>query len=110
VTLEKATIERYIPGGESVDVLFNPTEYQLSQSNQFAEVAVPGLGAPLLQFGRGNARTLSMQLFFDTYEQRTDVRQHTRKINYSSPRDRFQAPRASDLQICLGRPDLHWRA
>jgi len=79
MALEKASIESYI-GGESLDVLFNPTEYRLSQSNQFAEVAIPGLAAPLLQFGRGNARTLSMQLFFDTYENGTDVREHTAKL------------------------------
>jgi hypothetical protein len=79
--LEKATIKRYIPGGgEDIKVLFNPTEYQLNQSNQFAEVSIPGLAAPPLQFGRGNARALSMQLFFDTYEQQTDVRVHTGKL------------------------------
>jgi nucleoid-associated protein YgaU len=80
MALEKATIEPKIGGGESFEVLFNPTEYRLSQSNQFAEIAIPGLAGPLLQFGRGNARTLSMQLFFDTYEQRTDVRDHTSKL------------------------------
>ena len=79
--LEKATIQRYIPGGgQPIKVLFNPTEYQLNQSNQFTEVSIPGLAAPPLQFGRGNARTLSMQLFFDTYEQQTDVRVHTREL------------------------------
>lgn len=79
MSLTKATIEPYI-GGEKVEVLFNPNEYRLNTSNQFTEVAIPGLAAPLLQFGRGNAVTLSMQLFFDTYEKRTDVRDHTRKI------------------------------
>lgn len=79
--LEKAAIKRYLPkGGEAIEVLFNPTEYRLEQSNQFAEVAIPGLAAPLLQYGRGNARTLSMQLFFDTYEQGKDVREHTKKV------------------------------
>jgi hypothetical protein len=81
MALEKATIEPYIGGGgEKIEVLFNPTEYRLTKSNQFAEVAIPGLAAPLLQFGRGNARTLSMQLFFNTYEQRDDVRQYTSKL------------------------------
>lgn len=81
MALEKATIEKITGQNKDViKVLFNPTEYQLTQSNQFAEVAVPGLGAPLLQFGRGNARTLTMQLFFDTYEAGIDVRTHTRKI------------------------------
>ena len=80
MALEKATIKRYIPPGETIKVLFNPNEYRLAVSNQFAEAAIPGLAAPLLQFGRGNASTLSMQLFFDTYEQRTDVRQYSGKI------------------------------
>lgn len=80
--LTKATIKRHIPDGEEIKVLFNPTQYRLSKSNQFAEVAIPGLAAPLLQFGRGNAHTLSMQLFFDTYtyDAGKDVRQYTKKV------------------------------
>jgi hypothetical protein len=79
--LEKATIGVYIgTKRDPITVLFNPTEYQLNQSNQFSEVSIPGLAAPPLQFARGNARTLSMQLFFDTYEQRTDVRVYTRAL------------------------------
>lgn len=67
--LEHATIEIVQPAGatEPIEVLFNPKEYKLARSNQFSEIAVPGLESPPLQFGRGNARTLSMQLFFDTY-------------------------------------------
>lgn len=78
--LEKATIQTVIGGGGTVQVLFNPNEYRLSGGNQFAEVAIPGLPAPPLQFVRGTARTLSMQLFFDTYEQGTDVREHSGKV------------------------------
>lgn len=81
MSLEKATIKRHLPPrGETIEVLFNPTQYKISKSNQFAEVGVPGLAAPLLQFGRGNAGVLSMQLFFDTYEQRVDVRTYTGKV------------------------------
>jgi nucleoid-associated protein YgaU len=87
--LEKAKITQIVPAGSEVDVLFNPTEYRLSKSNQFAEVAIPGLSAPMLQFGHGNAQTLTMQLFFDTYDPQSnnslagkneDVRSHTRKV------------------------------
>jgi hypothetical protein len=74
-------------GGEDIKVLFNPTQYQVTESNQFAEVAIPGVGAPPLQFVRGTARTLSMQLFFDTYDpvqsnvkQGSDVRKYTDQI------------------------------
>jgi nucleoid-associated protein YgaU len=79
--LEKATIQ--IVAGQAqdpIEVLFNPNEYRLSAANQFAEIAIPGLEAPPLQYVRGNARTLSMQLFFDTYESGSDVREHTSKI------------------------------
>lgn len=81
MSLEKATIE-YTANGrkETVEVLFNPSEYRLNKANQFAEIAVPGLEAPPLQFVRGGARTLSMQLFFDTFEKGSDVRDHTQKI------------------------------
>lgn len=77
--LEKALI---LPEGAEppIPVLFNPTQYSLEQGNQIAEVGVPGLGSPLLQYVRGNGRTLSMELFFDTYEQRSDVRFYTTRV------------------------------
>ncbi len=74
-------------GKTAIKVIFNPTQYQVTESNQFAEASIPGVGAPPLQFVRGNARTLSMQLFFDTYDpvldnvkQGSDVRQYTDQI------------------------------
>ena len=78
MALEKASITP--DRGQDIPVLFNPTQYGLDQGNQIAEIGIPGLGAPILQYVRGNARTLSMELFFDTYEQQTDVRKHTDKI------------------------------
>ena len=76
--LKKAVIES--EGGEEITVLFNPTQYNLDKSNQFAEVGVPGLASPILQYVRGNSRTLTMDLFFDTYEAGTDVSQQTGPI------------------------------
>src|SRR5271163_1534975 len=61
-------------------VLFNPNQYSLEKANQIAEVGVPGLQAPILQYVHGNARTLTMELFFDTYEEQTDVSDYTNKI------------------------------
>jgi hypothetical protein len=68
------------PGGETITAMFNPEEYSLSKDNNFAVVPVPGLGSPLLQFVNGNSQTLAMELFFDTYEEHTDVREETDKI------------------------------
>ena len=53
-----------------IKVLFNPEKYTLEKSNQFAEIGIPGLESPLLQYIRGNIKTLTMELFFDTYEKR----------------------------------------
>ncbi|HEY1370509.1 MAG TPA: LysM peptidoglycan-binding domain-containing protein [Gaiellaceae bacterium] len=81
MALEKALIKPETPSGAPpIPVLFNPTRYGLESSNQFSEQAVVGLGSPILQYVRGNARSLSMELFFDTYEQASDVRQHTDRI------------------------------
>jgi len=81
MNLEKAIIKKVVPdSGKVFQVLFNPNEYRLSAGNQFSEVSIPGLPSPPLQYVRGNARTLSMQLYFDTYEQGSDVREHTTKV------------------------------
>ena len=48
-------------------VIFNPTEYSLEKSNTFSEAAIPGLGSPILQYSRGQSRTLSLELLLDTY-------------------------------------------
>jgi hypothetical protein len=90
VPLEKATITNTVTG-ERVPVMFNPEEYSLNKDLNYAQSAVPGLSAPLLQFVHGNMGTLEMELFLDTYEahregskvlneQGGDVRELLRKI------------------------------
>ncbi len=68
--LAKAQVQRLKADGTAVgaaiDVRFNPAEYTLSKANQFAEIAIPGLGSPLLQFIRGQTETLTLDLFFDS--------------------------------------------
>ncbi len=49
-------------------VQFNPTEYTLNKSAQIAEIAIPGLDSPLLQFVAGQNEKLTMDLFFDSTE------------------------------------------
>ncbi len=63
-----------------IPVMFNPPQYQLQKTNQYAEVGIPGLGSSLLQFVRGNAQTLTMDLFFDTTDSGIDVRVHTELV------------------------------
>lgn len=73
--LAKAQMQRLkadgSPQGSAIDVLFNPTEYTLSKSNQYAEIPIPGLDSPLIQFVRGQTETLSLDLFFDSTDSGT---------------------------------------
>ncbi len=89
MALEKALITN-TNNGDKIFVLFNPEEYTVSKDNNFAQLAVPGLSAPLIQFVHGNMQTLEMELLLDTYEQHgegaqktpagTDVRKLTRQF------------------------------
>jgi nucleoid-associated protein YgaU len=82
--LEKAEILVLNADGRSikerVQVLFNPSEYTLSKSNEFANINAAGQSSPLLQFTRGGLQTMTMDLFFDSYEEGRDVRNYTSKI------------------------------
>ncbi|TCK22871.1 peptidoglycan-binding protein [Pseudonocardia endophytica] len=69
--------------GEHVPVMYNPEEYRLEQGNEIAEIPIPGRATPPVQYVRGRSRTLSMELFFDTYERGgtdRDVRGPVRRI------------------------------
>ena len=67
MALEKALLTNTVTN-EPIPVMFNPEEYTLTRDNNFAQQAVPGLSAPILQFVNGNLQTLEMELFLDTYE------------------------------------------
>ena len=64
MALTKATLTNKTTGHE-LQVMFNPSEYSISRNMNYAEVQVPGLTTPLLQFVRGEAQTLSLELFLD---------------------------------------------
>jgi hypothetical protein len=65
--LEKALVTNTVTG-IGIPVMFNPEEYTVNQDVNYAQTAVPGLSAPILQFVHGNMQTLEMELFLDTYE------------------------------------------
>lgn len=81
--LEKLTI---LPENSGpIQALFNPERYTVSKSVQLAEVAIPGLDAPVVQYVRGQNEKISMELFFDTtdfgmVDAVTDVRQLTAQV------------------------------
>ena len=70
--LAKATLTaEYSSGLEICEVQYNPTEFSLDKGIQLAEIAIPGLDSPLLQFVRGQNEKLTVDLFFDTTDQGT---------------------------------------
>lgn len=85
--LEKATITNTVTG-ERIPVMFNPEQYSLNKDVNYAQLGVPGLSAPILQFVHGNSGTLEMELLLDTLEAHSDgnnqagddVRKLTRRI------------------------------
>src|SRR5947207_2417710 len=69
--LQKAKFQRLnkdLVCEKEIEVQFNPTEFTLNKSAQIAELAIPGLDMPILQFVRGQTETLTLDLFFDRTE------------------------------------------
>lgn len=65
--LKKAKIE--VEGSnenKEIEVLFNPSQYMLTDAANYAEQEAPGKDSPLLNYKGGKTSTLSMELFFDT--------------------------------------------
>jgi nucleoid-associated protein YgaU len=73
-----AHLEIFHPPGPNaiIPLRFNPTEYQISKANTFAEIPIPGLEAPLIQYVRGDSEKLSLEALVDTSDTLTldDVR------------------------------------
>lgn len=81
MALEKAVL-LITATGESIPVQFNPEEYTLDDGNVFAEIGIPGLRTPPVQFVRGSGRSLRVELFFDTSASPgTDVRLQTQRVS-----------------------------
>lgn len=69
MALEKAklTVERE-GKSESFLVQFNPSEYNISETVNYAEKNIPGTPGPITQFVSGASASLSLSLTFDTYD------------------------------------------
>ncbi len=106
-SLAPATIVNLDQGG-SIDVMFNPKEYAITKQNSWTPGKNKATNIPALDFGGGQPQTLTMQLFFDTYEQKVDVRkQYTDAIWNLMLID----PNLKDPNNKKGRPpfvQFHW--
>ena len=79
MALEKAIISN-LDKGEDIEVMFNPKEYIMEKKTPWSEVNVFGMDSPPVQFTMGERKRLNMELFFDTSEDKTDVRDFTSKV------------------------------
>src|SRR5215831_1907341 len=73
------------PKDQPIKALFNPERYTLNKGVQIAEIAIPGLDSPVLQFVRGQNEKITLELFFDTTKHSmvdpvVDVRTETSKV------------------------------
>lgn len=66
--------------GTEIEILYFPPEYSYEKSNVFSEISVPGLESPFLQFTKGNSASISLEVFYDTYESGVDVRKYTDQL------------------------------
>jgi nucleoid-associated protein YgaU len=73
---------------DPIEVLFNPNTYSITKSvswtaagnSQAAAQTERRRNAPALQFGGGQSRSLSLDLFFDTTEETTDAKKDVRTL------------------------------
>lgn len=54
------------PDSNQIQVQFNPEKYSLTKGVQIAEIGIPGLDSPVLQFVRGQNEKITLELFYDT--------------------------------------------
>jgi Contractile injection system tube protein len=73
MALEKAQLMN-LDKQDALTVLFNPKEYSIQKSVQWEPHKAPGLDLPEQQFTSGNPAVLTVELFFDTYETKEDVK------------------------------------
>ena len=66
LTKAKLEIEQEV-GKSEIEVLFNPSEYQLTDGSSYSEKKIPGLDGPIIQYISGDVTELSLSLFLDTY-------------------------------------------
>ena len=94
MALEKAMLQN-VDTGKDYKVLFNPKEYTVSKTVQWEPHKVPGLDTPEQEFTSGNPAVLSVELFFDSYEEKKDIN----KVDGANPE--------AIMNLALRDPDKH---
>jgi len=80
MSLTKATITNMY-SKEKLQCLFNPSEYTITKTNNWQAKPVVGKNVPKMDFTGGGARSMTVELMFDVFEDPLgDVRQFTDKL------------------------------
>jgi hypothetical protein len=93
-----------------IPALYNPEKYSVNKGVQYAEIGIPGLNEPVLQFIRGQNEKVTLDLFFDTTESGMvdnviDVRALTMNIyNLLIMDTKTHAPPRFFIEWAAGRP------
>src|SRR5262245_9703353 len=106
MTIEKLTIKN-LDNKSEFKVLFNPTEYTFEDASKWQEHGTSGW-KPELQYTGGDRRRLSMELFYDTYEAKQDVRLYTGKLAallVVSTNDKNDGKRPPKLELSWGQAE-----
>ena len=100
--------------GTQIAALYNPEKYSVTKGVQYAEIGIPGLDEPVLQFIRGQNEKVTLDLFFDTTEQGmvdnvTDVRTLTTDV-YNLLKVDTDDPRSAAVHYRMGKRQVPIRA
>jgi hypothetical protein len=107
--LTKLRIENQDNRANSFNVLFNPTQFTLDEGSQWKEQSKPRYKSEL-QYTGWQRKSISMELFFDTYEAKTDVRQVTgefAKLLIPTDLRGEQGKRPPKVRLVWGPADPH---
>lgn len=88
-----------VVGGAGIPCIFNPTDFTIQRSVNYAQHKIPGRDRPVLQFVSGEAEVMSFSLLFDTYSAGDASNQPLTALSGS----RARPPQA-------GRPRIHCAA
>ena len=89
---------------KKVSVQFNPAELSLNKTAQLAEIAIPGLDAPVLQFIRGGTETMTLDLFFDTTQDGSSVTRYAQSLRGRMAIESSPSPNVCSIELRVRSP------
>ena len=86
-----------LENNDEFEVMFNPTDYSLTKTNNWTKVPIRESDVPRSDFSGGDPTQLKLQLFVDTHERRSDARVFVNQIvkltEIAKQSDGFRPPR-----------------